>query len=126
MLATPPRAHPELALSKNVEALLGIEMGAVILMAFACVLGVHVALRNVNSQSAIVNTLATIFFLSAGTGFCIKLILINSRFESQWFSFIFFLAAGIGGLVWGLRADRRSPGFTDGQWLCTPPGFHLL
>src|SRR5260370_7135291 len=91
MLATPPRAHPELALSKNVEALLCIEMGAVILMGFACVLGVHVALRNVNSQSAIVNTLATIFFLSAGTGFCIKLILINSRFESQWFAFIFFL-----------------------------------
>ncbi|HEV3083306.1 MAG TPA: ABC transporter permease [Gemmataceae bacterium] len=126
MLATPPRAHPELALSKNVEALLCIEMGAVILMAFACVLGVHVALRNVNSQAAIVNTLATIFFLSAGTGFCIKLILINSRFESQWFSFIFFLAAGIGGLLWVLSADRPSGALTLASFLDPPAVFYAV
>ena len=126
MLATPPRAHPELALSKNVEALLCIEMGAVILMGFACVLGVHVALRNVNSQAAIVNTLATIFFLSAGTGFCIKLILINSRFESQWFSFIFFLAAGIGGLLWVLSADRPSGALTLASFLDPPAVFYAV
>src|SRR5437773_3873522 len=101
-------------------------MGAVVLMAFGCVLGVHVALRNINSQSAIVNTLATIFFLSAGTGFCIKLILINTRFESQWFSFIFFLAAGIGGLLWVLSADRPSGALTLASFLDPPAVFYAV
>src|SRR5207245_862770 len=100
--------------------MLCIEMGMAVAMAFGCVLGIHVALRNINSQSAIVNTLGTVFFLSAGTGFCIKLILINSRFESQWFSFIFFLAAGIGGLLWVLRADRPSGALALSSFLATP------
>src|SRR5205085_6108264 len=97
-----------------------------VLMAFGCVLGIHVALRNTNSQSAIVNTLGTVFFLSAGTGFCIKLILINSRFESQWFSFIFFLAAGIGGLLWVLSADRPSGALTLASFLCPPAVFYCV
>jgi ABC-type transport system involved in multi-copper enzyme maturation permease subunit len=126
MLATPPRAHPELALNKNLEALLCIETGALILLAFAAVLGVHVALRNINSQTAIVNTLATVFFLSAGTGLCIKLILINPHFESQWTSFIIFLAAGVGGLLWVLSADRPSGALTLASWLCPPAVFYAV
>jgi ABC-type transport system involved in multi-copper enzyme maturation permease subunit len=126
MLATPPAAHPEMALTKNLEAMLCILMGIMVLMAFGCVLGVHVALRNINSQAAIVNTLGTIFFLSAGTGFCIKLILINSRFESQWFSFIFFLAAGIGGLLWVLSADRPSGALTLASFLDPPAVFYAV
>jgi len=126
MLAVPPRAHPELALNKNLEALLCILMGVVVLMAFAGVLGVHVALRNINSQTAIVNTLGTVFFLSVGTGFCIKLILINSRFESQWFSFIFFLAAGVGGLLWVLSADRPSGALTLASFLDPPAVFYTV
>jgi len=126
MLASPPRAHPEMMLAKNLEAMLCIEMGVLVLMAFGCVLGIHVALRNTNSQSAIVNTLGTVFFLSAGTGFCIKLILINSRFESQWFSFIFFLAAGIGGLLWVLSADRPSGALTLASFLDPPAVFYAV
>jgi hypothetical protein len=126
MLATPPAGHPELTLTKNIEALLCIEMAVAVLMIFAAVLGVHVALRNTNSQSAIINTLATIFFLSAGTGLCIKLILINPRFESQWTSFIIFLAAGVGGLLWVLSADRPSGALTLASWLCPPAVFYAV
>jgi hypothetical protein len=126
MLATPPRAHPELAASKNLEALLCIEMGTLVLMGFAGVLGVHVALRTPNSQAAILNTLGTIFFLSAGTGFCIKLILINGRFESQWFSFIFFLAAGTGGLLYVLSADRPSGALTLASFVCPVAVFYSI
>ena len=85
-------------------------MGMLVVLAFAAVLGIHVALLNINSQLAIVNTLGTVFFLSVGTLLCIYLILINGRFESLWLSFIFFLAAGIGGLWWVLSADRPHDG----------------
>jgi len=63
-------------------------LGIAILVAFTMVLGLHVALRNEKSRLAILNTLATVFFLSIGTLICIYLILINGRFEYQWFSFI--------------------------------------
>ena len=43
------------------------------------VLGVHVSLRNQNSRIAILNTLGTIFFLTAGTLITISLILINGK-----------------------------------------------
>jgi ABC-type transport system involved in multi-copper enzyme maturation permease subunit len=126
MLATPPRAHPEMIVSKNIEALISIDLGALVLFALAAVLGVHVSLRTVNSQLAIINTLGTIFFLSVGTLVCIALILINGRFESQWFSFIFFLAAGIGGLWWVLSADRPSPALTLASFLCPPAVFYCV
>jgi ABC-type transport system involved in multi-copper enzyme maturation permease subunit len=126
MLATPPRAHPEMALSKNIESLLSIDLSALVMLAFAAVLGVHVSLRTINSQLAIINTLSTIFFLSVGTLVCIALILINGRFESQWFSFIFFLAAGIGGLWWVLSADRPSPALTLASFLCPPAVFYCI
>jgi hypothetical protein len=127
LLATPPRAHPEMSGSKNLESLLSVHLGSLVLFAFAAVLGVHVALRTINSQLAIINTLSTIFFLSVGTGFCISLILINKeRFESQWFSFIFFLAAGIGGLWWVLSADRPSPALTLASFLCPPAVFYSV
>lgn len=109
LLGTPPRNHPELLARKNFESLLAVELGWVVLVAFTGVLGIHVALRNLSSPIAILQTLGTIFFLSVGTLVCIFLILINGRFESQWASFIFFLAAGIGGLWWVFNGDRPSP-----------------
>jgi ABC-type transport system involved in multi-copper enzyme maturation permease subunit len=126
LLATPPRAHPEMWVSKNVEAYLAVAGGSLVLLAFAAVLGLHVALRTENSQLAIVNTLGTVFFLSVGTGVCIGLILINGRFEAQWFSFIFFLAAGIGGLWWVLSGDRPSPALTLAAFLCPPGVFYTV
>jgi ABC-type Na+ efflux pump permease subunit len=117
-LAAPPASHPEQLAAKNVEAWLCVTGGALVLQAFAMVLGIHVALRSDKSRLAVVNTLGTVFFLSVGTLVCVYLILINGRFEYQWFSFIFFIAAGIGGLWWVLSGDRPSGALTLASWLC--------
>jgi ABC-type Na+ efflux pump permease subunit len=126
LLATAPALHPEMLLYKNVEALLCVTGAVAVLLAFAQVLGLHVALRNEKSRLAIINTLATIFFLSAGTLICIQLIQINTRFEFQWFSFIFFVAAGIGGLWWVLRADRPSTALNIASVFCPLGMFYTV
>ena len=117
-LATPPAGHPELAGPMNAAALLCVLGGAMVLLAFAGVLGVHVALRTTNSQVAVVHALGTIFFLTIGTLVCIALILINGQFEYQWLSFVFFLLAGVGGLWYVLSGDRPSPALTWASWVC--------
>jgi ABC-type Na+ efflux pump permease subunit len=117
-LATPPADHPELAGPMNATALVCVLLATAILLAFGCVLGVHVALRTSNSQTAIVHALSTIFFLSVGTLVCIALILINRQFEYQWGSFLFFLVAGVGGLWYVLSADRPSAALTWAAWVC--------
>jgi hypothetical protein len=117
LLASPPAGHPELAASKNSEAAFCIMVATLVLLGFTTVLGVHVALRNINSRLAILNTLSTVFFLSVGTLVCIYLILINGRFEYQWTSFILFIAAGIGGLVWVLCGERPSMALLIASWL---------
>jgi ABC-2 family transporter protein len=126
VLATPARSHPEMLVGKNVEAYLAVATGAVVLLAFAGVLGMHVALRTESSQLAIINSLGTMFFLTVGTLVCIYLILINGRFEYQWFSFIFFLAAGIGGLWWVLNGDRPSSALTLASFLLPPCVFYTI
>jgi hypothetical protein len=118
LLATPPKTHPEFLQSMNAESLFCVDMAIVVLLAFAIVLGIHVALRLQNSRLAVTNALGTVFFLSVGTLVCISLILINGRFEYQWASFILFLAAGIGGLWWVLSADRPSGALTLASWAC--------
>jgi ABC-type transport system involved in multi-copper enzyme maturation permease subunit len=117
-LATPPAGHPEMKTSMNGTSLFCVAASAVVLLAFAMVLGIHVALRTPNSRLAITNTLGTIFFLSVGTLVCIALILINGRFEYQWGSFVFFLVAGVGGLWWVLSGDRPSAALTWASWFC--------
>jgi ABC-type transport system involved in multi-copper enzyme maturation permease subunit len=122
LLATPPALHrEELLVKKNVEALVCVFIALVVLFAFAKMLGVHVALRNENSRLAIINTLSTMFFLLAGTLLCIELIQINSVFEYQWASFIVFIGAGVGGLLWVLSADRPSQAITLAS-ICCPIG----
>jgi ABC-type Na+ efflux pump permease subunit len=117
-LATPPRGHPELQGPMNATALLCVVGGCLVLLAFAGVLGVHVALRTGNSQAAIVHSLSTIFFLTVGTLVTIALILINGQFEYQWGSFLFFLVAGVGGLWYVLSGDRPSAALTWASWFC--------
>ncbi len=117
-LATPPAGHPELRTPMNATSLLCVVGSGIVLLAFAMVLGIHVALRTPNSRVAIINTLSTIFFLSVGTLICIALILINGRFEYQWGSFVFFLVAGVGGLWWVLSGDRPSAALTWASWFC--------
>ncbi len=126
LLATPPRGHPELLASKNVEAAVSVVGGGNVLLAFAIVLGVHVALQTEKSRLAIIHTLGTVFFLSVGTLVCIYLILINGRFEYQWVSFIGFLAAGIAGLWWVLSAARPSTALTIASWACPLAVFYSV
>jgi ABC-type transport system involved in multi-copper enzyme maturation permease subunit len=117
-LASPSALRQGAAVWRNLEAVLCVLGGALILLAFTMVLGIHVALRVERSRLAIGNTLGTVFFLSIGTLVCIYLIMINGRFEYQWLSFIFFLMAGIAGLWWVLSADRPSTALTVASWLC--------
>jgi ABC-type transport system involved in multi-copper enzyme maturation permease subunit len=126
LLAAPKASHPEQLQYKNMEALVFVLLALVILGAFAIVLGIHVSLRNESSRLGIVNTLGTMFFLSVGTGLCIALIRINSRFEVQWFSFILFLAAGIGGLWWVLSGDKPSAALTVASWWCPIAVFYTV
>jgi len=101
--------------------------GLIVLSAFAMTLGLHVALRGVNSRLAIVNTLGTIFFLSVGTLIAIYLIVINGgSFTNQWVSFIGFLVVGIGGLMWVLSGDRPSPALGLGATLCPLSMFYVV
>jgi ABC-type Na+ efflux pump permease subunit len=127
LLATPPSGHPEQLAYKNAEALVCVLIAGLILLAFAVVLGVHVALRNQNSRLAIINTLASVFFLSVGTLICIWIILINGRrFEAQWTSFILFIFAGIAGMYYVLSAERPSAALTIASWLCPVAVFYTI
>ncbi len=117
-LATPPQGHSELAAPMNATALLCVVATTVVLLAFAAMLGIHVALRTTNSQVAIIHSLSTIFFLTVGTLVCIALILINRRFEYQWGSFVFFLIAGVGGLWYVLSGDRPTAALSWASWFC--------
>jgi ABC-type transport system involved in multi-copper enzyme maturation permease subunit len=117
-LATPPRGHEEMRQAMNAVSLICVLGTALFMLAFATVLGLHVALRTSNSQVAIVHALSTIFFLTVGTLVCIALILINRRFEYQWGSFLFFLVAGIGGLWYVLSGDRPSGALSTASFLC--------
>ncbi|HEY1861470.1 MAG TPA: ABC transporter permease, partial [Gemmataceae bacterium] len=127
LLATPPRAfYAELVGPRNFEAGFCLIGAALVLLAFAMVLGIHVALRTSNSRLAVVNTLGTLFFLTVGTLVCIYLILINRRFESQWASFILFLVAGILGLWWILSGDRPSHALTLASIVCPPFVFYAV
>jgi hypothetical protein len=119
LLATPPRAHPELLEWRNTESLVCVLGVLLLLFGFAKVLGLHVALRTQNSQFAVLNTLGTVFLLSGGTLICFALIWINGNsFEYQWTSFIVFVAAGVGGLWWVLSSGRPSAALTLASWLC--------
>jgi ABC-type transport system involved in multi-copper enzyme maturation permease subunit len=125
-LATPPRGHPELELTRNLQSVLCIEIALLILMAFTVVLGIHVALRTDNSRLAVINTLGTVFFLSVGTLTCIYLILVTGRFEYQWLSFSGFIFAGVGGLWWVLSGDRPSSALTLAAWSCPIAVFYTV
>ncbi len=127
-LALAPPERPDLVFSKNFESVVCIVLALLVLMAFTMVLGLHVALRTYNSRMSVINTLGSVFFLSVGTLVCIYLIRINGRFEYQWFSFIGFLSAGIGGLWWVLNGDRQwtAPALTLASIVCPLAVFYTV
>jgi ABC-type Na+ efflux pump permease subunit len=126
LLATPPRRHPEFSAAMNTQALVTVWGGMLVLLLFAMVLGVHVALRNANSRVAITNTLGTIFFLLVGTIIAIYIIIINSNFESQWLTFLLFVGVGVGGLWYVLSGDRPSGALTLASVLCPAAMFYCI
>jgi ABC-type transport system involved in multi-copper enzyme maturation permease subunit len=117
-LATPPANYKQMRALANYEAAVCMVGGALLLVAFTIVLGVHVSLRTPNSRLAVLNTLSTVFFLSVGTLVCVYLILINGRFEYQWTSFLVFTVAGVSGLWWVLNGSRPSAALTLASWFC--------
>jgi ABC-type Na+ efflux pump permease subunit len=127
-LAAAPPGRPDLLVSKNIESTVCIILASVVLAAFTMVLGLHVGLRTYNSRNSVINTLGAVFFLSFGTLVCIWLIRINTRFEYQWFSFIGFLSAGIGGLWWVLNGDRQwtAPALTVASVMCPIAVFYSV
>jgi len=119
-LATPP------LLGKNLETFFFLTLGAIILLAFAMVLGIHVALCNDSSRKAIINTLGTVFFLTVGTMVCMYLIRINGRFEYQWLSFAGFIFAGVAGLWWVMGSARPSTALNLASTLCPIAVFYSV
>jgi ABC-type Na+ efflux pump permease subunit len=111
----------------NFGPTLAILAAIVVLLLFCAAIGLHVALRLVNSRLAIVQTLGTVFFLSVGTLISIYLINVNrDSFANQWVSFLLFLALGIGGLWFVMSADRPSPALTLGSVLCPLAMFYCV
>lgn len=117
LLAAPPAEERHLARSMNATSLLCLIIAGGVVVAFVLMLGIHVALRTANSRQAILHTLGTVFFLTVGTLITMALILINGKFEYQWASFLFFLAAGIGGLWWILNGERASGALSLASWM---------
>jgi len=99
----------------------------IVLLTFAIVLGLHVALRVENSRLSVAHTLGTIFFLSVGTLISIYLIIINGgSLSNQLLSFSAFICLGIGGLWWVLSADRPSPALTLSATICPLAMFYSV
>lgn len=124
---TPPELTWGERLLENLGPLFAVWGTLVVLFAFALALGLHVALRLINSRLAIANTLGTIFFICVGTLICIYLIVINGgSFANQWLSFIAFLVLGIGGLMWVLNGDRPSQALSLAAIVCPLAMFYAI
>jgi hypothetical protein len=110
----------------NWETLLYLVVTVLVLFAFTAMLGVHVALRNVSTRRAILLSIGTVFFLTVGTMLTIYLVLIGGSFETQWTSFILFLAVGITGLWIVLGGREPSVAITVAAWVCPLGMFYSI
>ncbi len=114
-------------IASNLGPLLCVLGALIVLLFFALMLGLHVALRVANSRLSIAHTLGTIFFLSVGTLISIYLIIINGgSLANQLLSFSAFICLGIGGLWWVLSADRPSPALTLSATMCPMAMFYSV
>lgn len=108
------------------ETLLYLSVTVLVLLAFTAMLGVHIALRNVSTRRAILLSIGTVFFLTVGTMLTIYLVLIGGSFETQWTSFILFLAIGIGGLWLVLGGREPSVAISIAAWACPLGMFYSI
>lgn len=121
---TPPGANN---FAWNFGPLFCVLGALIVLLFFALMLGLHVALRVENSRLSVAHTLGTIFFLSVGTLISIYLIIINGgSLANQLLSFSAFICLGIGGLWWVLSADRPSPALTLSATMCPIAMFYSV
>jgi ABC-type transport system involved in multi-copper enzyme maturation permease subunit len=102
----------------GLEAWVYLVAGVLILITFATALGLHAALAYEKTRLAVVNSLGTIVFLFIGIMVCIFLILISSRFESQFASFVVFLCGGWVGLYASLAVRNQSMALALASFLC--------
>ncbi len=117
----------DIAFLRNFGPMLCVIAAILILVAFVMVLGLHVALRIVNSRLSIVHTLGTVFFISVGSLVSIYLIVINGgSLGNQLLSFSAFIGLGMGGLWWVLSADRPSAALTLSSILCPLAMFYSV
>jgi ABC-type Na+ efflux pump permease subunit len=115
------------ALAYNAMPLVCVLTALVVLVAFAVMLGLHVALRIENSRTSVAHTLGTMFFLSVGTLISIYLIIINGgSLGHQLLSFSAFICLGMGGLWWVLSADRPSPALSFAAIVCPITMFYSV
>ena len=127
LTVTPPQATTGEAIAHNLGPLFCVLGALIVLLAFAMVLGLHVALRVENSRLSVGHTLGTIFFLSVGTLISIYLIVINGgSLGNQMLSFSAFILLGIGGLWWVLNADRPAPALTIAACICPIAMFYSV
>ena len=115
----PPGASWMQSLGFNALPLICVLGALVVLLAFAVMLGLHVALRVENSKTSVAHTLGTVFFLSVGTLISIYLIVINGgSLGNQLLSFSAFLLLGIGGFWWVLSSGRPAGALTLAAVMC--------
>lgn len=108
------------------ETLVYLLVTVLVLLTFTAMLGVHVALRNVSTRRAILLSIGTVFFLTVGTMLTIYLVLVGGSFETQWTSFILFLAVGITGLWIVLGGREPSVAITVAAWICPLGMFYTI
>ncbi len=108
------------------ESFIFVFVTTLVLLMFTMGLGVHVALRHVNTRLSIALSLGTIFFIFVCTFLCIYLILIGGQFEYQLTNFIFFLVIGIGGLWIVLSGDKPSNALFIASMVCPVGLFYAI
>lgn len=97
----------------TVEHLVYLTIGYLSLCAFSAMLGTHSGLTFDNSQTAIVNSLGTMFFLFIGIFICMMLIVeARSSFLMQLPSFLLFIVGGSIGLWASMTHKNPSPALT--------------
>ncbi len=127
LTVSPPGAGTSVIASNNLGPLFCLLGALIVLLSFAVILGLHVALRTENSRLSVAHTLGTIFFLSVGTLISIYLIVINGgSLANQLLSFSAFICLGIGGLWWVLSADRPSPALSLAAAVCPLAMFYAV
>jgi hypothetical protein len=93
----------------DLENLIYVELGLVVINLFAATLGIHCGMRYSNSRTAITVSLGTVFFLFLGVVACVMMLIsFSGSFEVQLAPFLAFILGGGVGLFVSLGAGNPS------------------